>query len=277
MSELTISRRQMMKTSAGALLAAGLWPGMLAAADVEMNDFPFICVNDLHYVDEGCLPFFQDMVKKMLKASPNSSLLIVVGDLTEHGTPEAESAMRDILKTTNLTVKVVPGNHDWADQTDRKAYEELFPDSLNYTFEHADWQFVALDSTDGVKYENTQVLPPTLDWVDANLPKLDKKKPLILFTHFPLGPDVKYRVTNADALLDRFREYNLRAVFNGHYHGYTEHTYANSLITTDKCCSFRRNNFDGTLEKGFFACTTKDGAVTREFIEVSKHQADAAY
>ena len=43
-----------------------------------------------------------------------------------------------------------------------------------------------------------------------------------MLTHFPLGEGVKMRPKNADDLLKRFLEFNLRAVYSGHYHSFTE-------------------------------------------------------
>jgi 3',5'-cyclic AMP phosphodiesterase CpdA len=262
-----------MKLGAGALLTSNLWPGALAAQDVASGSFEFICVNDLHYIDEGCVPFFQTMVRKMKEASPDAKLLLVAGDLCEDGTPAQLSGIRDVLKTIGLPTKVVTGNHDWTTQTDRKTYEETFPDSVNHTFDLGGWQFVGLDSSDGVKFEKTSILKPTLDWLDATLPKLDKRKPTVIFTHFPMGPTVRYRPANVDEVLNRFKEFNLRAVFNGHFHSATERTVGECIITTNKCCAFRRNNHDGTVEKGFFVCKVGDGNLTRRFVEVARSTA----
>jgi 3',5'-cyclic AMP phosphodiesterase CpdA len=255
--------------SSAALLAAGMWPGALAAQDAASNDFPFICVNDLHFFDDKCIPFFQDAITKMKAASPDSKLLLVVGDLVDEGKPAQFDKIRELLKSSGMTFKVVCGNHDWVSDTDRKAYEQSCPDSLNYTFDNNGWQFVALDSSDGTKFSNTNILKPTLDWVDQNLPKLDKIRPMVLMTHFPLGPGVTNRPLNADNLLDRFRNYNIRAIFNGHYHAFTERQRRDFVITTDKCCSFHRNNHDNTPEKGFFACQAQDGKIIRKFVQVN--------
>ncbi|HEY7087826.1 MAG TPA: metallophosphoesterase [Tepidisphaeraceae bacterium] len=255
--------------SAAALLSAGLWPGVLAAQDAVVPEIQFLCVNDLHYVDEGCAPFFKTMIEKMKSAQPDAKLLLVVGDLCDNGMAEQFGGIRDILRTLGAETKVVAGNHDWLNQSDRKAYEEIWPGSLNYTFEYGGWQLVGLDSSDGVKFQDVSALPPTLQWLDETLPKLDHRRPMILFTHFPLGPDVKYRLANADALLDRFKEFNLRGVFNGHFHSFTERPHGDFLITTDKCCSFRKNNHDGTPEKGFFNCRVRDGKLIREFVRVA--------
>src|SRR5207249_4550455 len=141
-------------------------------------------------------------------------------------------------------------NHDYRTQEDRKADEDLFPKRINYRFEHAGWQFLGLDTTDGQRGQGTSVQPHTLTWLDETLPKLDKKRPTILFTHFPLGPWVITRPENAEQLLERFKEYNLQAVFCGHFHAFTERHWGKVTLTTNRCCSFSRKNHDGSKEKG---------------------------
>ncbi len=257
----------MMKMSAGALLAAGIWPGALRAQQPATENFSFICVNDLHYWDAGCAPFFNRAIKLMKDSAPQSKLLIVDGDLTEHGTAAEFDGIKALLKTTGMEMKVVPGNHDWATQTDRKGYEEAWPDSLNYSMESGGWQFVFLDSTDGTK-ARVAVQAPTMQWVEQNAPRLNKNRPTVLVTHFPLGEGITNRATNADALLEHFKEINLRAVFNGHHHAFTEKSRGEIIFTTDKCCSFRANNHDRTTEKGFFVCEVADGKLSRRFVEV---------
>ena len=69
-------------------------------------------------------------------------------------------------------------------------------------------------------------------------------------------------------VLDRFKEFNLRAVYNGHHHGFTEKTVRDVPITTNRCCAFARGNHDGTKEKGYFLCHAKDGKIERTFVEV---------
>ena len=124
--------------------------------------------------------------------------------------------VKDIFSGLKLPIYVVPGNHDFTKKEERKAYDDLFPNRLNYAFDHGGWQFVALDTTEGTKFQNTMIGDATLKWLDANLPKLDKKKPLVVVTHFPLGEGVRMRPKNADDVLKRLTDFNLRAVYSGH-------------------------------------------------------------
>lgn len=260
-----LTRRQVLRMTPAGLLSLGLWPGALTADEKTSKEIRFAVFNDLHVVGRACADWLAGVVKGLKDHKPEFVLL--VGDLSEHGDAEQLRPVRDVFKTLGVPVHVVVGNHDWKSNSDCKAFDETFPKSRNYTFDHGGWQFVGLDSSHGVR-SKVAVQPETLRWLDGRLGKLDKKKPLVLFTHFPLGEKVPMRVTNADALLGRLKPYNLRAVFGGHHHGFTERKAGAIVLTTNRCCSPRSKNHDGSKEKGYFVCAAKDGAVTRKFVEV---------
>jgi Icc-related predicted phosphoesterase len=263
-----LTRRQLLLRSPAALLAAGLWPGALAAGDKETDSFSFLVVNDLHSLNEKCRPWFEKVARQMAAHSEKPVLLTIAGDLSDEAKPEPLAAAKDIFASLKLPVHVVPGNHDYTPKQERKAYDDLFPKQLNHAFDHGGWQFVALDTTEGTKASGTVIAADTLNWLDANLPKLDKKKPTVIVTHFPLGEGVKMRPNNANDLLKRFLEFNLRAVYSGHFHSFTEKKAGDTVLTTNKCCSFARGNHDGTKEKGYFLVAAKDGKLERQFVEV---------
>ncbi|MGA2497125.1 MAG: hypothetical protein ABSH20_05260 [Tepidisphaeraceae bacterium] len=78
-----------------------------------------------------------------------------------------------------------------------------------------------------------------------------------------------YRLKNGDEMLARFKEFNLRSVLSGHYHGQTESRKDGMLLSTGKCCSLAASNHDRTPEKGFFVCRAKAGRIEHEFVEVA--------
>jgi predicted phosphodiesterase len=262
-----LTRRELLRASAGSLLAAGLWPGALQAADANAGEsFHFVAINDLHYLDKRCTPWHEGVVKQIKAQQEKVEFCLLVGDLAEHGKAEQLEPVRTIYKDLGMPLHIVIGNHDWQAEKDRKAYDDLFPKATNYSFEHRGWLFVGIDTSDGPK---AQVAVPenTLKWLDGTLPKLDKKKPLVLFTHFPLGPLVPYRPANANEVLERFKEHALQTVFNGHFHASTERKVGAVTLTTNRCCSFSRKNHDFSKEKGYFLCQAKDGKVSRQFVE----------
>src|SRR5258708_3179255 len=164
-----LTRRQLFRLSASSLLAAGLWPGQLAAQR-QGEVFQFIAVNDLHYLNKKCRPWFEKVIQSM-HSHEGVELVLISGDLVEHGTQEQFGAIHDLLKTLRLPYYVVVGNHDYRTQTDRKSYEQLFPDSINYHFEHRGWQFIGFDTTDGLKSQNVKAPQTTLDWLDTTIGK----------------------------------------------------------------------------------------------------------
>jgi 3',5'-cyclic AMP phosphodiesterase CpdA len=264
-----LSRRELLNLSAGTLLSAGLWPGVLQAEGAgDPSAFYFVVVNDVHYLNQRCGKWFEGIVRRMRNHREKIEFCLLAGDLTEHGKPEQMAPMRDLLAGLGKPTYVVVGNHDYRTADDRKIYEELFPERINYRFDYEGWQFLALDTTDGQRVYGTSVKPHTLHWLDETLPKLDKKRPTVVFTHFPLGPHVITRPENAGQLLARFKEYNLQAVFCGHYHGFTERQVQKTTLTTNRCCSLWHPNHDGTKEKGYFICHAKDGTIQRTFVEV---------
>ncbi len=260
-------RAALQHLGAGALLALGLWPGTLRAEDGDTAEaFRFLVVNDLHHPGPDGSAWLEGLVRQM-KAHPQTEFCLLAGDLVETGGQEDLAAVRDAFKALGISIYVVIGNHDYLRQNDRRAYEALFPDRLNYWFKHRVWQFVGVDTTDGVRYERTSIQQPTFRWLDDHLGELEPKLPTVIFTHFPLGSNVHYRPANADALLERFKSVNLRAVFSGHWHGFTERRMGAITLTTDRCCALKRANHDGTKEKGYFLCTASQGEITRQFVE----------
>ena len=263
------TRRQFLGTSAGALLAAGLWPGALAARAAETDpggEFSFAVMNDTHYFDDKCAPFFEAAVKMLQKTDDNLAFCLVAGDLATDGKEHELQPFQEILGTMPCPVYAVPGNHDF-DKESCKAYEKVYPRSRNHVLEHQGWTLLGLDTCDGPRWQDISIQQPTFAWLEEQIPKLNPQRPTIVFTHFPLGAGVEMRPKNADALLEMLLPLNVQAVFCGHFHGFTEQTWDGVSITTNRCMSNSRDNHDGTKEEGFFHCHAKDGRIQRTFVE----------
>lgn len=266
--QLWSRRTAIQKLSAGALLSLGIWPRSITSADTPLNpSFRFLVVNDTHYMSEECGVWLEKAVQQMKRHS-DAEFCLLVGDLVEDGYRDHLGAVADIFAALKIPVYPQIGNHDYLPENDRQNYEAVFPNRLNYWFEHRGCQFVGFDSTQGTQYDGTSIQPGALDWLKTTLPTLERERPTVIFTHFPLGAGVKYRPRNAEDALDLFREHNLRAVFNGHFHGLTEREWNHASVATNRCCALKRANHDGSKEKGYFLCTMRDGTVSREFVAV---------
>lgn len=268
-SKTTCTRREALaRMSAGSLLALGLWPGcQTAGANAgEGTTFRFIAVNDLHHSSAECNPWFQALIRQM-QSHADAEFALLLGDLADDAAPASHAAIRDHFRQLKKPIYTQIGNHDHKSATDRHSYEQTFPSQLNYWFEHRGWQFVGIDSTEGTHFEKTRVQDTTLQWLDKYLPKMKKERPTVLFTHFPLANGVHMVPVNAEDVLNRFREFNLRGVFGGHHHGYTQNAFQGIDVVTNRCCSRLRGNHDGTKEKGYWVVTAADGKLERTFVE----------
>jgi 3',5'-cyclic AMP phosphodiesterase CpdA len=265
----SISRREMLRLGGAGLLGLGLWPGCLLGEPnaASSEEFSFIAINDLHYLEAACRPWFDKVVKQIKSSAPRAEFCLLGGDLADNGTVEQLTGIRDAFAGLGIPLHAVIGNHDHLTDTDRSAYEEIFPGQFNYHFEHRGWQVIGLDSSDGTKWVETIISDATLRWLDDNLPKLEVRKPTIVFTHFPLGESVPMQPLNADAALQRLAHFNVQAIFSGHFHGFTERYRGDASLTTDRCCARVRNNHDGTKEKGWFLCQASGGCLSRQFVE----------
>ena len=234
----SLTRRQWLRLSAGALLSLGVWPGRLHGADAPAHDdFTFIAVNDLHALEDACRPWFEEVARQMKASAPTAEFCLLGGDLAENGTPAQLTLIKVAFSALGIPFHSVVGNHDYLSATNRSAYERIFPEQINYSFTHRGWQIIGLDSSEGNKANETRISDTTLGWLDQNIPKLEPRRPTILFTHFPLGESVFARPLNTDDLLQRCYGLNLQAVFCGHFHGFTQRPFRNAIITTDKCCA----------------------------------------
>ena len=272
-SDHRLNRREWLRLSAGAMLSFGLWPGCARWSDNGRGDaFSFVVINDAHFDARfkrpPCEEWFESVSRSVRSQEPKPEFCLMVGDLAEHGIQSELGPMREVLRSLRMDSYSVIGNHDYVSNTDRSVWDQNFPNSLNYWFDHRGWQIIGLDSSDGTHSQNTRVQSSTLGWLDSHLPKLNPAAPTIVFTHFPLGILVPMRPLNADDVLERFKDFNLVAVFDGHFHGFTERTWKRTTLTTNRCCAISRANHDGTPEKGYFVCTASEGRVHRRFVEV---------
>jgi len=264
------SRREWLGLSSGMLLGLGLWSGCARWRDRGQGGaFRFAVLNDVHFHTERCPAWFERVRASIQSHQPRPEFCLVVGDLVEHGTATELGGVNEALRSFGIPFYPVLGNHDHLSDTDRAPWDRVFAGRENYWFEHRGWQFVGVDSTQGTPWENTKIQHTTLQWVDENLRKLRPSAPTVLFTHFPLGAGVKMRPVNADDLLERFRGLNLTAVFNGHFHGFSERNFGPAVLTTNRCCAISRDNHDGTKEKGYFLCDATQGRIVRQFVPVA--------
>lgn len=263
------TRRSFLTSASVGVLAAGLWPGRLFAEEAagENGSFQFLAVNDVHFTDpKKCPQWFEKVFAAMKRSAPKAEFVMLSGDLSSENTEAEFGGIRELFPLLGMPVHIVPGNHDVAANGDRSMFEKFFPGKRNHVVEHRGWQIVNFDSVENRGHIRTTIPKENLAWLDETLPKLDPRKPTILSTHFPLGAGMERRPKNAQDVLQRFASFNLQAVFNGHWHGYSQMRFQGADISTNRCCSRFRGNHDGSKEKGWYVCEAGQGKVTRRYV-----------
>lgn len=267
------TRRSFLASASASVLAAGFWPGRLFAEEAagENGSFQFIAVNDVHFTDpKKCPQWFEKVFMAMRASAPKAEFVLLSGDLSLRCTEAEFGGIGELFPLLGMPVHPVPGNHDVAANGDRSLYEKFYPGKRNHLVEHRGWQIVNFDSVENTGYIHTTILKDNLAWLDETLPKLDPRKPTILSTHFPLGSGMERRPKNSGELLKRFEKFNLQAVFNGHWHGYSQMMFHDAIISTDRCCSRYRGNHDGSREKGWYVCEADQGRITRRYVSAPR-------
>lgn len=273
LSETTISRR----SALGLLLAAGLWPGCVRVPSTQRPagaPFTFAALNDLHHAQPECDPWFEAVFAQVAQVRP--AFILLLGDLADRGDPASFATVRRLSERVGVPCYAVPGNHDNDVEKTPALFAAAFSGVLNSRFQHEGWQFVGLDSSDENKWRDTRVSAASLAWLDRELASLDPERPTVLFTHFPLAPDIRTQQgnvltpLNAEAVLQRLVAFNLRSVLSGHFHGITERPWSRGQLVTGACCSRVRGNHDGTPTKGWWWCRAEpDGTLHRQLVPLT--------
>jgi hypothetical protein len=247
-----IDRRQFIKLAAvggGAAFASGLGLAGCATAGGDAKgyeDFYFVQLSDCHWGYTG--PANPDSANTLAKAVATVNALDIppefimfTGDLTHTTDDPVERRTRmakfkEIVSTLKVKqVRFMPGEHD-ASLDRGAAFKEFFGDTF-YSFDHKGVHFVIVDN---VSDPGASIGDAQLAWLKADLAKLPKDAPIVVFTHrplFDLAPKWDWATRDGDKALDILMPYPKVTVFYGHIHqehhhmtGHIAHHSAKSLI-----------------------------------------------
>jgi len=220
----------------GVVFASSLTPlgrGSRATAADTAADFYFVQLSDTHWGFTGpqANPDASGTLPKAVVAVNSLAIppdfVVFTGDLTHTTDDPAERRLRltqfrDIVKGLQApTVRFLPGEHDAAlDQGE--AYQEFFGPT-HYTFDHKGIHFIVLDnvSDPAGQIGNTQ-----LEWLHADLQRLDREAPIVVLTHrplFDLYPQWDWATADGAKAVALLLPYRQVTVFYGHIHQENHH------------------------------------------------------
>ena len=202
------------------------------------EDFIFIQLSDTHwgFNDPKINPDFAGTLKKSIEAvnrmRSQPDFVMFTGDLT-HTTEDPKerrkrlTEFRGIIKALKVkNIKLMPGEHDAA-LDKAKAYKEIFGET-HYTFQHKGVNFIVLDN---VSEPGSSIGDGQMQWLAAELKKLDHDSRVIVFTHrplFDLYPQWDWFTRDGSKAIELFMPFKNLTVFYGHIH--QEHHYLTGHI-----------------------------------------------
>jgi predicted MPP superfamily phosphohydrolase len=249
-----LPRRRFMKlagVSAGIAAAKGLLPPhsfqLVEVAHAQpKNRFTFAYISDTHLYEQKLNDRF---VRAMLRAvddvnnlSPQPDFVLMGGDLAQLGQKKELDLGAQMLKGLKAPVRMMVGEHDWF--LDMGDYWKSLFGPPNYSFDHKGVHFVVLMSVverdfwtarkmtpmermqtvaglDNGVQSRFEVGPEGRAWLKSDLDRVDKTRPLIVFSHSPLYKYYRnwnFWTDDADEVQAILKPFDNVTVVHGHTH-----------------------------------------------------------
>lgn len=221
------------------------------------SSFEFALITDIHISqNETSVEDLRNSIHT-INNTPDINFVFVSGDLTEGGDKISLATTKQLLDKLNVPYFAVPGNHEtkWS-ESGVIDFMEIFGDD-RFRFNYDNFVFIGFNSGPIIRMMDGHVGIQDIRWLENELKSIDKKKDIIIITHYPLQSG---DVDNWYELTDLLRRYNVKAVLGGHYH-------ANKLTAYDGIPAFiNRSNLRGKEEAGGYSFYT----ITEDSILVSE-------
>ncbi|MGH7093791.1 MAG: phosphodiesterase [Stellaceae bacterium] len=170
---------------------------------------------------------------------PRPDVVVVTGDLTDHGNAEEYDHLREILAAAAMPLYVIPGNHDNREALRRAfAADGYLPEDgfLHYTVDHYPVRLVALDthvpdSPDG------ELCGERLAWLDATLAAAPERPTLVMMHHPPFPTAIEHMDRHGLRDPDTFaaviaRHKQVERILCGHLHRTIDRRFAGTVAGT---------------------------------------------
>jgi len=173
--------------------------------------FRLAYISDTHLFSKGMTHRFAKAaltaVEDVNALDPQPDFVLFGGDLAQLGQADELALGQQILKEVKAPLKVMVGEHDWYFDLGEK-WRELFGQPT-YSWDHKGVHFVVLNSVvekdfwtakgmtpmqrmvtvaglDNARQSRFEVGAEQRNWLAKDLAKVDKKTPLVVFSHSPL-------------------------------------------------------------------------------------------
>ena len=208
--------------------------GLLIA---QLSD-PHVCRPGLLYKDVAdSNRMFQEALDHLQALDRRPDLLLITGDLVDHGHAEEYAHVRQMLDRLDTPCLLIPGNHD-----EREPFRQAFADlgylprqgPLHYCVDDHAVRILALDCCPPGRHHG-ELDAESLAWLRDILQRLQPKPTLVLLHHPPMVSGIgyldEYRYFDADALAAVLSPFShIEAVLCGHVHRLMARRWAGTML-----------------------------------------------
>jgi 3',5'-cyclic AMP phosphodiesterase CpdA len=149
-------------------------------------------VSDIHIgfhrdqIGDPNLERFRTVIERLTRGPDQPDLLLLTGDLTEHGDAQSYAALVDVVKDCPFPVWPIPGNHD-----EREALRATFPQVprsgfINYSIACGNLRLIMLDSLEHGRHGGAFCAERAV-WLESEL-AAHPDVPKVIVLHHPPVP-----------------------------------------------------------------------------------------
>ncbi len=199
--------------------------------------------------DSGSIDLFdrlKDTVKHLIELDPKPDMIVVSGDISNHGNIEDYQRTKSLLDTIEIPYLVMPGNHDSRDNLRElfgdRGYLPLSGEFLQYTVEKFPLRLVMLDSL--VKgHHHGMICEERLEWLNHTLQEQPDRPTLVFMHHPPADLGLPYQDSincrNGSQLKEVIRSHpQVLGVACGHTHRDSIANWANTVLFVTPSATF---------------------------------------
>jgi 3',5'-cyclic-AMP phosphodiesterase len=134
--------------------------------------FTIAHLTDTHFGDRpGVIDRNRRVVEAVAALDPD--VVLVTGDVADHGAPAEYAEARDVLGDLAAPVLWCTGNHDVREALEESIFGAASSEPLDVVFEIGGFRFLLLDSLvpaqDGRRIDHGELADASLEWLDAQL------------------------------------------------------------------------------------------------------------
>ena len=170
---------------------------------------------------------------------PRPDVVVLTGDLTDHGGVEEYANLRALLAPLRMPAYLIPGNHDSRENM-RAAFGDCdyLPRSgfLHYAIEEYPLRIVALDTNIPGEHPG-ELCAERLAWLDKTLAAAPDKPTVVTMHHPPFATGIEHMDRSALREPERFaavvaRHTQVERILCGHLHRTISRRFAGTLVGT---------------------------------------------